>query len=208
MPFRKGKPEGKTSRKTARKKAPGRGALWIVAMLFLMSGVVRLGDHGVAIAEEVSSLVSAASDTGNADAMCEADEDIVQVLAVLREREQAVMQREEQLENRLHALKAAEQQIDRKMQELLNAEQQLKSTMALADGAAEKDLEQLTQVYENMKPKQAIPLFAQMDPQFAAGFLGRMRSEVAAQIMAGLEPQKSYAISVILAGRNSNVPTN
>ncbi len=177
-------------------------------MLFLSSGVFRISDHGIAIAEGVTSLVDTASSEVDAHATCETEEDIARVLSVLQEREATLKQRETNLENRLQALKAAEEQIDLKTQNLIDAEKNLKSTMAMADGAAEKDLTQLTQVYESMKPKQAIPLFAQMDPQFAAGFLGRMRSEVAAQIMAGLDPQKSYAISVILAGRNSNVPTN
>jgi flagellar motility protein MotE (MotC chaperone) len=45
-----------------------------------------------------------------------------------------------------------------------------------------------------------------MDPDFAAGFLGRMRPAAAAGIMAGLSPQKAYTISVLLAGRNAQAP--
>ncbi|UWP95082.1 hypothetical protein K3X48_12960 [Aliiroseovarius crassostreae] len=191
-----------------RKKAAGRGVLWVIAVLFLSSGMLRLGEHGVAVAKEVGVLAGKVVHDDNGGETCETEEDIAQVLGLLREREIVLEERERNLESRLQVLKAAEEQIEKKMSALVDAEEALKSTMALADGAAERDLTQLTQVYENMKPKQAIPLFSQMDPQFAAGFLGRMRSEVAAQIMAGLDPQKSYAISVILAGRNSNVPTN
>ena len=72
--------------------------------------------------------------------------------------------------------------------------------------AVENDLAALTSVYENMKPKEAAPLFEAMDPVFAAGFLARMRPEVAAGIMAKLSPDAAYSISVILAGRNANVP--
>jgi flagellar motility protein MotE (MotC chaperone) len=46
-----------------------------------------------------------------------------------------------------------------------------------------------------------------MDPVFAAGFLGRMRSDAAAAILAGLPPELAYSISVVLAGRNASVPT-
>ena len=45
-----------------------------------------------------------------------------------------------------------------------------------------------------------------MEPSFAAGFLGRMRADVAAAILAGLEPDLAYSISVELAGRNADVP--
>ena len=43
-----------------------------------------------------------------------------------------------------------------------------------------------------------------MKPEFAAGFVGRMRPDAAADIMAGLKPEFAYSISVILAGRNAN----
>ena len=78
--------------------------------------------------------------------------------------------------------------------------------MAYADTAAEGDLARLTAVYENMKPKDAAALFEEMDPDFAAGFLGRMRADSAAGIMAGLSPPVAYSVSVLLAGRNANVP--
>ena len=190
------------------KKATGFGALWIVSMLFLASGVLRLGDYGVAVAKDVSSGVITGDQHMPIKDSCETEEDIAAVLSLLQERELALEEIEKELADRLVALSVAEEQISKNMQALVDAENSLKATMALADGAAEKDLEQLTLVYENMKPKQAVPLFAQMDPQFAAGFLARMRSEAAAQIMSGLEPAHAYAISVILAARNANVPTN
>lgn len=191
-----------------RKRVGGMSTMWVIASLFIASGVVRLGDHGFAIAKEVSALTNQGSDPGGEKQTCQTEEDITRVLKLLQARENNLNSRESDLENRLQALAVAEAQIQKNMDALVTAEATLKSTMALADGAAENDLNQLTEVYESMKPKQAIPLFAQMDPQFAAGFLGRMRSDVAAQILAGLKPEKSYAISVILASRNANVPTN
>ncbi|WP_424942663.1 MotE family protein [Aliiroseovarius crassostreae] len=206
--FRRKKPDTPPHTSRKRKRVGGIGTMWVIAMLFIASGIVRLGDHGVAIAKEVSALASQASDAGASDQTCQTEEDITRVLEILQARENNLNSRESDLENRLQALAVAEAQIKKNMDALIAAEAALKSTMSLADGAAENDLDQLTEVYESMKPKQAIPLFAQMDPQFAAGFLGRMRSDAAAQILAGLTPEKSYAISVILASRNANVPTN
>ena len=62
--------------------------------------------------------------------------------------------------------------------------------------------------YENMKPKDAAVLFETMEPSFAAGFLGRMQTASAAQILSGLTPEKAYAISLTLSGRNINAPTD
>jgi len=85
-------------------------------------------------------------------------------------------------------------------------EQELRATLALADGAAEQDLQRLTAVYQAMKPKDAAALFDAMSPEFAAGFLARMTPEAAAAILSGMSPETAYGVSVIVAGRNVGVP--
>jgi flagellar motility protein MotE (MotC chaperone) len=106
------------------------------------------------------------------------------------------------------ALRLAETKLDEKLEALAEAERRLRETNALADGAAAADLERLTRMYERMKPKEAAALFETMDPNFAAGFLGQMRPDAAAEILAGLSPQKAYTVSLVLAGRNMDVPTD
>jgi flagellar motility protein MotE (MotC chaperone) len=86
------------------------------------------------------------------------------------------------------------------------AEEELKATLALADGAAEDDIARLTAVYQAMKPKDAAALFETMSPEFAAGFLGRMPPDSAAAILSGMSSEAAYGISVIVAGRNADVP--
>ncbi|CUH79128.1 MotE family protein [Tropicibacter naphthalenivorans] len=135
-----------------------------------------------------------------------ADSDILPLIQALNARETRIKKRESDLEVRMQALSLAEQEIDRKLEALEQAEANLKATLAIAQTAAEDDLSRLTNVYANMKPKQAAALFEEMDPEFSAGFLGRMKPDAAAAIMAGLTPQAAYLISVVLAGRNANVP--
>ena len=97
--------------------------------------------------------------------------------------------------------------MSQKMAALQDAENRLRDMISIAETAAEDDPTRLTQVYETMKPKSVALLFEEMDPQFAAGFIGRMKPEAAAGIMAGMKPDAAYTISVILAGRNANSPT-
>ena len=92
------------------------------------------------------------------------------------------------------------------LDELKAAEDDLKQVLAIADGAAEKDLVRLTAVYEAMKPADAAALFATMSPDFAAGFLARMQPGAAAAILSGMPPDKAYAISALIAGRNARAP--
>ncbi len=143
---------------------------------------------------------------GSMDTTCESTEDVSAVLAALDMREERLVTQEKQLADRQSALADAERDISFQLARLEAAEAQLEALLTLSDTAAEGDLARLTSVYENMKPKEAAALFEEMAPKFAAGFLGRMRPEAAARIMAGLKPESAYGMSVMLAGRNADLP--
>ncbi len=194
------------NRKQKLRGAPGRGTLVTISALLIGSAVIRIGgDAGQAFAKvpaaaEVEKPVEKAAE-------CSPPEDLQPMLNAFREREERISSMETALEDRMQALKLANREIDRKLVEQTEAENALRDTIALADTAAEGDLDRLTRVYENMKPKQAAALFEEMEPNFAAGFIGRMRPEAAAAVMAGLSPEAAHAFSVVLAGRNTNVPS-
>lgn len=183
-----------------------RRALFLVAGLLLASGGIRFGTHaGPAFARETADAgVEEASEFFSPS--CETPAEISAVLEALRDREAKIEAKEAALIERVGGLKLAEQAFRENMSALERAEQKLAATLAIADQAAEVDLATLTAVYENMKPKDVSALFEEMDINFAAGFLGRMRPDVAASILAGISSQKAYSISVVLAGRNANVP--
>lgn len=189
-----------------RKRRGARGVLWIIALLFALSGLLRFGGGtGRAIASGLATAVEPQSQAQGAE--CAPAPDVAQVLDLLAAREATLSEREVALADRMQALNVAEAQIAKNMSALKAAEASLKETIALSSTAAEDDLARLTSVYEQMKAKEAAPLFAEMAPEFAAGFLGRMRPDAAAAIMAKLDPQAAYSISVLLAGRNAGVPT-
>lgn len=186
---------------------PSFGALWVVAALLVASAGIRVAigtDSAIALESEDMPMEAAATEMMT----CEPPpEEISVVLEALNNRHAAIEAREAALEDRIAALSLAEQEIQENLEALEKAEKMLAATIATASTAAEDDLSKLTTVYENMKPKEASALFEQMAPDFAAGFLGRMRPDAAAGIMAGLTSGHAYSISVILAGRNANVPS-
>lgn len=182
-----------------------RGTLTLIAILLLVSGLIRLGGPAAAIAREVANLEDP-SLTMTGDNGCETPQDVALALTALDEREQRLADREAEIDERMALLSEAEAAMKETMAELEAAEAELDATLSVASTAAEDDLTRLTTVYETMKPKEAAALFSQMDPQFAAGFLGRMRPDAAAAVMAGLDPRTAYSISVVLAARNANVP--
>jgi len=183
------------------KPEPPSGVLLVIAALMIGSGLIRATfEAGPAFARE--NPVEPAGQS----AKVHMPEDLQQVLQELQTREALLKQREEAFLDRMKALEIADRSVARKLVELQEAEASLRASLAVADSAAENDLVQLTEVYQNMKPKEAAALFEAMDPTFAAGFLGRMEPDRAAAVMAGLSPQVAYTISVVMAGRNARAP--
>lgn len=176
------------------------GTLFVVALLLAASGALRLGSGvGVALAraEEREDMPATSPDS------CESP---AALSAALADRANRLAVQEAALQDRLAALSLAETAIAERMGELQKMEEDLRATIALADGAAEADIDRLTTVYQAMKPKDAARLFEAMSPEFAAGFLGRMPPEAAAAILAGMSVESAYGVSVIVAGRNAGAP--
>lgn len=200
------------SKMPRRSWASGRGALAAIAILLIGSALIRFGiGPGAAIALEMKDqaaefLNGQEADVADAPSATDLTPELLQLLAEVKKKEQALLDREAALEARVQTLSLVETAVQEDLARLEKAEADLRATMALADEAAENDIVRLTAVYENMKPDQAAALFQLMEPSFAAGFLGRMRSDAAAAILAGLEPDLAYSISVVLAGRNAEVP--
>ena len=184
----------------SRRRRAGQGALFIVAMLFASSGALRLGSGiGAALAKSEEDTAP----PGPVPATCEMPSALSQALTL---REERIAAQEAALKDRLAALALADAAITRRLEEMKTVEEELKATLALADGAAEEDLANLTAVYQAMKPKDAAALFETMSPEFAAGFLGRMPPDAAAAILSGMSAEAAYGVSVIVAGRNAKVP--
>ncbi len=181
----------------------------IVLACFLGSIVVRLvSGTGAALAQEIDALIPDGANGATPVLVpdCAPDADLAPILERVVERESRVAAAEHGLEERLGVLAAAEGRITTRLAELKAAESALADTMAQTATAAEDDLARLTAVYETMKPKEAAKLFDAMVPEFAAGFLARMRTDAAGSVLSGMSPDKAYAVSVILAGRNATVP--
>jgi flagellar motility protein MotE (MotC chaperone) len=191
-----------------RRRRRGKGTLHVIGGLLVLSGLVRAMDASQAWAEgqptDANPPVEVAQDAEPAPAGAMGDNPAL--LEAFKQREERIAAREKQMEDRMQALQLAEREASERVAALSAAEDSLKSTIALADVAAETDIQKLVAVYQNMKPKEAAALFSQMTPDFAAGFLGLMDPAIAAQIMAQVSPETAYSISVVLAGRNAGVP--
>ncbi|WP_339927536.1 MotE family protein [Yoonia sp. 208BN28-4] len=180
----------------------GRGTLHIIGGLLVASAMVRgIATGTPVVAQDQLSQEPVVTQTEAATSAPDA------LLAALQDREKRLIARENQVADRIQAIRLAETEIAEQLTALQDAETALRETLALAETAASDDLARLATVYENMKPRDAANLFAEMTPNFAAGFLGLMDPTSAAAIMTELEPAVAHTFSVMLAGRNADVPT-
>jgi flagellar motility protein MotE (MotC chaperone) len=180
------------------------GTLSAIAGLLICSAGLRIVG--------ISSVAIAAVDQGGAPAIEPTMQkpsgenlDLDALLESFKVRETTLEAEEARLSERAEKIEKMHDALGAKLQELSDAEVALRGLLAIADSASEDDVAQLTTVYENMKPKNAAIVFEEMEPAFAAGFLARMRPDSAAAVMAGLKPKTAYAVSVVLAGRHSEI---
>jgi len=174
--------------------------------LLLSSASVRaIPNIGAALASETKQDDNHIS-ISKEDYIFETREELESIVSALQDRASFLDKKEDTLNARSRFLQEEERRIERERKRIIVAENKLRDVLALADNVSERDLKQLTAVYENMKPKDLAGLFQQMDPSFSAGFISRMRPEVAAQTLAGLTPEVAYSISAILAGRRHQAP--
>ena len=186
----------------SRLRPPRPRLLPVLILMFLLPGGYRLLTGLDAARAQSAAIPVAASAVAGPVATPELAENLID----LSQRESAIRDREAALIDRERLLSAAEARLREQIAALAQAESELAATLALAESAAETDIARLVAVFESMKPEEAAPVFTEMDPVFAAGFIGRLRPETAAAILAGMEPRDAYLLSSIVAGRNAGAP--
>lgn len=133
--------------------------------------------------------------------------DVASLIRNVAQRSAELDQREMNLALREQDMAIARQEIETALTQMAAAEARLSARMQQSATASDTDVDQLVEVYEGMKPKEAAVLFEAMEPAFAAGFLARMSTDRAAALFSNLSPEKAYALSVLIAGRNANAAT-
>ncbi|MGB3625991.1 MAG: hypothetical protein WA989_09185 [Henriciella sp.] len=117
----------------------------------------------------------------------------------------ALKARADALQDQELELRAREQELDKQAAELASLRQTIDERWKTMTTSADNDIQHLAQMYSAMKPDQAASIFNQMDPGFAAGFLRLMPSDQAGLILAGMQADKAYIVSVKLASKNGDI---
>jgi flagellar motility protein MotE (MotC chaperone) len=121
------------------------------------------------------------------------------LLRAIRERRHQLDTRAATLAERERMLEVIEKRASELMHALEESRDALEATLAKADDEADAQLTRLVTIYESMKPKDAARLFEAMPADVAAGFVRRMREAKSALIMAHLDANHAYAITLSIA---------
>lgn len=181
-------------------------AMALLAACFLGSAAIRIADPSSALAVEAARAATGAQPSDVSDGRVTPMEDAAELLAALKKRETMLTEREIQLQSRERVLEAASAKLEEQLDRVIEAEERLAETLAIADQAADKDVARLVAAYEAMDERRAGPIFENMEVSFAAGLISRMNGPSASSILSALSPEKAYAITVFIAGRNARAP--
>lgn len=125
----------------------------------------------------------------------------IEILQELSKRRDALDVRSRELDLREQVLGAAEKRIDERIAELKKIEGRINEALKKTDEQTEQNLRSLVKVYENMKPKDAARIFAQLEPDVLLGVVERMKEAKLAPVLAELDPKVAQQITVDLAKR-------
>ncbi|WP_084395827.1 MotE family protein [Henriciella aquimarina] len=192
--------------------------LLTLGALFTIGGATRIIPHTFATAEESpqasqqpapaassSETVQPASyeipQSGVPEQVCFTGEEA----AALTADRKAFDERSEALQDQELSIQARRQKLDEQAEELKALQATLDQRWKKMEAEAGQDLDHLAQMYGAMKPDQAAAIFDQMDPGFAAGFLRLIPSDQAGAILAGMDSNKAYVVSLKLASMNGDI---
>jgi flagellar motility protein MotE (MotC chaperone) len=130
----------------------------------------------------------------------------LELLQQLLARRRTLDARGRDLETREQALVLAEQRLDGKLQELKDLQARLEALVVERDATQETQLKSLVKIYENMKPKDAAPIFDQLDMPILLDVIERMKEAKVAPILALMSADRAKSVTEELASRREMPP--
>ena len=201
------------------------GLLITFAGLYKMDDVEKLAKTiefsliGVAAAEEVTPKTTEAAKPGVKVAGKDAkdvneveaqvmkkdfSEEEISHFGKLNERKRELDAREEELNRMEQELAVQKTDLEKRLTELESTRRNISSVLDEKVQGDDKKVENLVQMYSNMKPQHAAKAFEDMDENLAIEILGRMKKKNAAEIMNLVKSEKVKILSEKYAGYRRN----
>lgn len=122
----------------------------------------------------------------------------------LNERKRELDAREEELNRMDQEIQTQKAELEKKLAEIENTRRNISSVLEEKVKGDDQKVENLVQVYSNMKPQQAAKAFEEMDENLAIEILGRMKKKNAAEIMNLVKSEKVKILSEKYTGYKRN----
>lgn len=183
--------------------------LWKIEQIEKIVKNIEISVLGTAYAEETKP-----ADTKPAEATKEAakeepakkeyTQEDINHFSKLNERKRELDAREEELGRMEQEIATQKAELDKRLAELESTRRNISSVLEEKVQADDKKVENLVQMYSNMKPQQAAKAFEEMDEGLAIEILGRMKKKNAAEIMNLVKSEKVKVFSEKYAGYKRN----
>lgn len=136
------------------------------------------------------------------DAAPELTKGELEVLQSLRERREALDDREAELDLRQRMVEAAELNLESRIEEWRRLKGEVEGLLARYQTAEDDELQTLATYYEKMKPKDAARVFNTLDLPYLIDIVGRMKEAKVADIIGKMDTQQAKTLTVELARRH------
>lgn len=137
-----------------------------------------------------------------APSLSQAEIDVLQTLSKRREQLEAeATKRDKDLSLKANLLAATEAKVEERIAELKKIEAQIAALLKKYDEQEEKRLKSLVKIYENMKPKDVVRIFDEMDGAMVLDMIERMKDKQISTILSLMEPAKAKKITQELLTR-------
>lgn len=127
-----------------------------------------------------------------------ASPDELRLSAQLRDREKALLAKEEALARRTAELAELEQRVGAELARLIKLQEELKLKLVELTAVKDKNFKELIKIYSTMSASRVAPLLNQMDDADALEILRGLKADQVAQIMPKLNQAKAVRLSRML----------
>lgn len=125
----------------------------------------------------------------------------VDVLTSLTKRRKELDAREQQIAMRENVIAAAEQRVENRITQLQALQVEVQKLLGQRDAEEQKQIDSLVKTYSAMKPKDAARIFNTLDEEVLLAVAQKMKSDVLAPVLAGMESEKAQKLTIALASR-------
>lgn len=142
------------------------------------------------------------------NSVTESKEDNADYLFKLAERKKELDLREEELNKKSEEVNKQKAEIEAKLKQLEESRDKISGLLKERITADSQKVDNLVQVYSNMKPNQAAKIFETMDEDLVIEILGRMKKKTAADILNLVKVEKAQKFSERYAGYRTPASVN